>query len=422
MLFASLPACGDNDDTSEKARRTRICQNCVEFVPGVEGCSLVKCNNKALLIQKQYATLRNWRSKEDVDCCPKQRWTQPKEIIGKVFLLGAPSGYGGADTEAWHTILLWRQNGMDVHVLPTWNIPGDWKLRCEAVGCTVHTTGGATALQDIPDLAGRTVVGFCNKHILTNHETLRKMGCRLVWANCMTWPFPAETKALKEAGPFDVHVFQSQYQFGRLYPKLTSLGLKPQHCRIIHGAFMDTEFRFKPRDRNNGDPFVMGRLSRADADKYAPLTWDVYGRVGGDKRARLMGWEKKLEKHLGLPPEWAEVLPPAAETVQDFLESLHAMVPLSGSAHENWPRTGLEAMAVGVPIVTHNAWGWKEMIRHGETGFLCDSHAQVVQHLNSLANDEELRMKLVKCARRHLVLDIANRDAIWAEWKKVFQV
>ena len=36
-----------------------------------------------------------------------------------VFLIGYPGEMGGANTEAWHTVKLWRRYGVEVHLIPT---------------------------------------------------------------------------------------------------------------------------------------------------------------------------------------------------------------------------------------------------------------------------------------------------------------
>ena len=75
------------------------------------------------------------------------------------------------------------------------------------------------------------------------------------------------------------------------------------------------------------------------------------------------------------------------------------MIGLNGGARENWPRIGLESMAAGVPLVAQNAWGWREMIDDGRTGFLTDSDEQMAFRLAQLAEDEDLRQAMIHRAR-----------------------
>ena len=97
------------------------------------------------------------------------------------------------------------------------------------------------------------------------------------------------------------------------------------------------------------------------------------------------------------------------------------MVQVNGGAGENWPRSGLEAMATGVPIVVQNQWGWCEMIEHDVTGFLCDNDAQLAFYTARLAVDEELRLRVAEDARERVERELANPEEIWDGWKKMLE-
>ena len=90
------------------------------------------------------------------------------------------------------------------------------------------------------------------------------------------------------------------------------------------------------------------------------------------------------------------------------------MLGLNGGARENWPRIGLESMAAGVPLVCQNAWGWREMIVDGQTGFLTNSDEEMAFRLAQLAYDEDLRQAMIRRARapRGAGLSRADRPAV----------
>ena len=123
--------------------------------------------------------------------------------------------------------------------------------------------------------------------------------------------------------------------------------------------------------------FIIGRISRPDPDKYSSNTWPIYARIPYPVRARMMAWDDRVEQKLGCRPDWSDCLRANAEPAAEFLGKLHCMVQINGGAGENWPRSGLEAMATGVPVVVQNQWGWREMVVHGETGYLCDTDEQI---------------------------------------------
>jgi hypothetical protein len=340
--------------------------------------------------------------------------------VGHLFVVGFPGEVGGANTECWHTVRLWRQFGIGVTLIPTWEPTDAWQAKLEGIGCrTVRTT--PHGLRNVPGLAGSVIVSFCNSQFLRHAERFRELGCRIVWVGCMTWLFSDERRHYRRHGPFDRYVFQSAYQQSELQPQLAKFGVRPEQCHRIRGAFFGDEFPFQPRPHEPKAPFVIGRLSRAAADKYSATTWSVYRRIPHAIRARVMAWSRQVERKLGQPPEWAECLPVRSETPQQFLRKLHCLLQVNGGAAENWPRSGLEAMASGVPIVAQNRWGWKEMIRHGRTGYLADSDDELAFYAARLAYDEDHRLELIHRAEQSLRDELAAPEKIRAGWRALFQ-
>ena len=99
--------------------------------------------------------------------------------------MGYPGDVGGANTECWHTVKLWRRFGLDVTFVPTWKPTDKWQRRLDGIGCrTVESR--AEGLADVPGLPGSIVVSFCNANFLRVADRVRKLGCKIVWLNCMT--------------------------------------------------------------------------------------------------------------------------------------------------------------------------------------------------------------------------------------------
>jgi hypothetical protein len=337
-----------------------------------------------------------------------------------VFVVGYPGDVGGANTECWHTLRLWRRFGLPARCIPTWRPDRRWQARLETIGCPTIAASPAE-LHRVPGLAGSIVVSFCNSRFLDQADRFRDLGCKIVWVGCMTWFAPQERKYYQRRGPFDAYVFQSQYQQQQLLPQLAKFGVAPRQGFLIHGAFDWHQFAFRAVAHARGTPLTVGRISRAAADKYSAATWAIYRRIPHTIRARVMAWGDCVAHKLGPPPPWAECLPALAETPQQFFASLHCMMQINGGADENWPRSGLEAMACGVPVVAQNRWGWKEMIRHGETGFLADSHDELAHYAARMAYDEDLRMDIIHRARRALEKQLADPAAIWSGWQRLFE-
>ena len=336
-----------------------------------------------------------------------------------VFVLGAPSYYGGADTELWHTLRLWRRHGVEVTLVPTWRIDSAWREKCRAIGCRVEEPKGPERLGAVPGLAGSVVVSFCNGNFLAEAGRVRDLGCRIVWAGCMLWTFDAERRHYEKRGVFDRYVFQSRFQQATLEPELKRYGYTPDRGGLVRAAFQVDEFAFRPRPHRSGEPFTVGRISRADPAKYTTDTWSVYGEIDHPIAARVMAWDRRIARKLGRCPDWAECLPAGAEPSAEFLGKLHCMIQ-RGDCHENWPRSGLEAMASGVPIVAQNHSGWREMIRDGETGFLANGPEETAERATQLARDEGLRLEIAENARRAVEDELACPERIWEAWRELF--
>lgn len=336
---------------------------------------------------------------------------------GPLWIIGCPSHLGGADTELWDTMQLWRSYNVPLRLTPTWTIPDEWRRKCQDIGVEIVSVPNPQELAKREDLEGATVISYCNGEFLKIAPMFAEKHCRVIWVNCMCWVFDAEREYYKTHGPFDTYIFQSNYQKSLMLPDLAQYGVKEEQTNVIHSPFELNSFPFGPRPHVAGTEFYVGRLSRPDPGKFSSNLWPIYTRVPyAQLHARVMGWDAEVEKKLGPPPPWAEVLPACAQSSQAFLSSLHAMVPINGGCKENWPRTGLEAMAAGVPIVTQNEWGWREMVQHGKTGFLCDNDADLAYYTALLAHDEALRLEMAQTAHDVLVTDLANRNVIGQKW------
>ena len=78
------------------------------------------------------------------------------------------------------------------------------------------------------------------------------------------------------------------------------------------------------------------------------------------------------------------------------------------SFYEGHPKTLLEAMSCGRPIVAANTSGIREEIKHKETGFLCGtSAAEIRQAVLAVLGDQELAKKMGENARAHILANYA---------------
>ena len=76
-------------------------------------------------------------------------------------------------------------------------------------------------------------------------------------------------------------------------------------------------------------------------------------------------------------------------------------------------------MSAGVPLVVENQGGWAEMIRHGQTGFLCNGEDEMAEHVARLARDPGCRRAIVEQARCAVETEWADPESWWQEWREL---
>jgi glycosyltransferase involved in cell wall biosynthesis len=84
------------------------------------------------------------------------------------------------------------------------------------------------------------------------------------------------------------------------------------------------------------------------------------------------------------------------------------------SRHEGHPKALLEAMACALPVVGTDVPGIRDVVRHGETGWLCaEDPARLAEGVRTLLDDATLRARLGAAARievtRSYSLDAVTR-------------
>jgi glycosyltransferase involved in cell wall biosynthesis len=170
-------------------------------------------------------------------------------------------------------------------------------------------------------------------------------------------------------------------------------------CHTLIRNYVETEV-FKPLDRTKqkGSICYIGRLqgiknltALLEALKGLPYTLDIIGSGQQEEELKRFAINSKVKANfLGNIPnhELPEIL------------SAHELFVLP-SLLEGMPKTLLEAMACGLPVIGTNVEGIKEVIKHGENGILCDTDSGSIRKaITSVMEDEGLRKKLGKNARR----------------------
>ena len=93
---------------------------------------------------------------------------------------------------------------------------------------------------------------------------------------------------------------------------------------------------------------------------------------------------------------WKEKVP-NSELPQIMNDSSIFILP---SHYEGHPKTLIEAMACGMPVIGANSTGIKELIKHGENGFLCSADPESIRDsLETVYSNPEFALKLGENAR-----------------------
>jgi len=162
--------------------------------------------------------------------------------------------------------------------------------------------------------------------------------------------------------------------------------------------------------RENGRLCFIGRLKQVKnldmlIDALAPLTQAHLVLIGqGEEQAKLT----QLAAQRDVSVEFVGLLP--HDQLPDQLNrSALFVLP---SKFEGHPKALIEAMACGMAVLGADVEGIREVIRHGETGWLCPpTVAGLREAIQTLLSDAALRQRLGKNARQ-FVLDHFSLDRI----------
>ena len=335
----------------------------------------------------------------------------------KVYVHGFPGLYGGAGTELHHQIPIWQKLGLDVHLIPSAPTFRIDPLLPEMVrrGVTVHAQDDFAAIE-----RNAPVFGFCSRPFLKSLDVIRRYSVNTIFVNCMTWLFDEEKKRQSE-GKIKAFLYQNE-------------DVRQVHARALRGINKDAGAKFLPFvpwfdasrfpfiGRRNGDFFGCGRISRQDQDKYSAATLPIYESFVSPvpKVGLFVGFDHRSAKKIGSPPRWI-ILARDQKDISQQVFYKHAEIVLQPTdTIENWPRVGLEAMSSGSVLIVDNRGGWRRMIEHGRTGFLCNDVRDFVYYASKMAYEPEERLRIAERARVR-GQQLASEDASKESWQRVFE-
>jgi glycosyltransferase involved in cell wall biosynthesis len=167
--------------------------------------------------------------------------------------------------------------------------------------------------------------------------------------------------------------------------------------------YVDTD-AFRPPTRRSGGRYrlcYVGRLDQSQKNLRAlvaavrdlDVECELIGRGAlRDELARAAAAQPGLRLCGNVP---SECLPALLQSADAFV------LP---SFYEGHPKALLEAMACGLPVITTNVPGIREIIRHGHTGWLCEPNAESLRAgIQTVRNDPALAERMGANARQYVV-------------------
>ena len=189
---------------------------------------------------------------------------------------------------------------------------------------------------------------------------------------------------------------------------------------VVIPNYVETD-RFRPVDtKKDYDIIFVGRLTNvknptALLDAVMELKYRTIMIGDGPLEKELKEKYENLNSRL----EWKSNIP-NSELPGYMNRSKIFVLP---SHYEGHPKTLIEAMSCGMPVIGADTPGIREVIRHGENGWLCgtdaDSISQAIQHL---LEDPNLAQRLGDNARQFVLQNYALEDIVAKELEIIKEV
>jgi glycosyltransferase involved in cell wall biosynthesis len=158
--------------------------------------------------------------------------------------------------------------------------------------------------------------------------------------------------------------------------------------------------------------------------KFSADTWRIFDRVLVPahlrKKAYILGYGPKAVEKIGRPPSgldwqtWGAGAIPASR----LWRTIDTMVHKTGGSRENYPRVVLEAYAHGVVPIVEDAYGLRELVVNGETGYLTSDSDEMSYYASMLAANPAEHRRLAANGRRHLEERLVDRAASFRAWEQ----
>ncbi len=193
-------------------------------------------------------------------------------------------------------------------------------------------------------------------------------------------------------------------------PKYSQL----ENIKVINGGVNEEIYKYQKQLPQKN--YTIGRISRVDDEKIDFVMTDILNEFSDRKDIKFyfIGGTKKKINELLIPMIPNSLLDRTQidERVLKVKKKIDKMVQLDVFIHftsencnsgmgENFSIALIEAMMLGIPIVTENRGGIKNQISHGYNGYLCDKVSDYYKYTTLLLDNQDIWINMSKNARSH---------------------
>lgn len=329
-------------------------------------------------------------------------------MLKKLFIIGQPGDVGGASTELFDQIKIWKMLDIELHIIPT-----EENYECQDKDIIVHP------YKKWDEIDGNVCISFCNNVFLNNLREIKKYSKKTIWVNCMMHCFNQEVSS-QILGLIDLHLYQTKHQFLSVSSTLKHFG--KYNYKLFDSYFDYSLFEFNSlRDENN---FCFGRISRSDPLKFARDQFYIYDHIKhNSKKCYVLGANSRILMLFRYPTRLKcgydiTFYKPNEISRFDFYKKIDVLC-MKTNGPENYPRCGMEAMASGSVLVVNDIPGWRCLI-DSDSGFLCKTKEDFINAMNYLASNPDTKKKIAESAYNKLKNQFTIEKSI-NSWRSVLE-
>lgn len=350
-------------------------------------------------------------------------------------IFGIVHQHGGCGTEALGAIELLRSKNVAVRCIVP---PSDEII--ESLAANYLRSLGVSVVNYTPGMFQTCdiLISFAEGRNLFELVEEHKDRPRIVvYSDCMHYASADEIE-WHSKNLIDEFFFQTRALADRLGPEITRRAKKSVAVRHGYRAYINPQSDYFPlrfRLNRSQETFTAIRVTRDDPDKWHPDTWRMFCGVsapaGRKVQIEVAGWGLQAAEKIGDLSSASFWKGKINAQLHEHIDGPKEMVALYDRAHvlihvcdyeweEALGRVMLESIIAGVVVIADNRGGAKDLIRHGETGFLVDSPDEASFYASKLAFDDNLRRAIA--AQAYIEMTTAghgNADVCWKWWRQL---